>query len=201
MIDLKQCQNKRFTVWLQWSDSVLFLSPRARRLTEKSSALQPSVHWDHETRGSMLLKGRRQIYSPNLSTHVNMHNAFQSPLIYTQARHSGPNTNTVGCRNRFVCKVQEVIRYWRAACCGGDAGHPAATHANQTDVQLGAACTATCLDHQERWIQCLQGCTARKPAATDREEEKRVNRGVRKREAAVGGRRGSGLCNLCGWQE
>lgn len=117
MIDLKQCRNKRFTVWLQWSDSILFLSPRVRRLTEKSSALQPSVHWDHETRGSMLLKGRRQMYSPNLGAHINMHSAFQSPLIYTQARHSGPRHEHCGLRGQ-ICMWSAVSHKRQVlACC------------------------------------------------------------------------------------
>lgn len=81
-----------------------------------------------------------------------------------------------------ACELQEVIRrrYRPAARCDGDVRHPAATHANRSDVQRSAFVRRT-----------LEQRAARKPAA-GREE---ATRRGRKREEAVGGWRVGGLCN------
>lgn len=90
MIDRKQ--NKRFIFAITMERQHPF-SSSTRAFTDWRICLQ----WDHETRGSMLLRGKET--APD----INMHNTFQSMFINTQGRMC---RNTESCRLRSVCKVQ-----------------------------------------------------------------------------------------------
>lgn len=126
-----------------------------------------------------------------------------SPLYYTHRRDTAAPTRTL-----WAAGTDLYVKCSKSSEAGIGVLHVVVVMQaiQQPCMQIKLTCSSVL--HVQRHVSTnrnagfsLQGCTARKPAATDREEEKRVNRGVRKREAVVGGRRGSGLCNLCGWQE